>query len=926
MPRTKKRYIAKCFPAKVNFVLLLLMMFCQKAIAESDNALVGKVIGTALSVNMETGASSLTENTKECAFDGNPNTYFAAYEQSQAWVGLDLGTPHVINGVGWTPWNTTQGAELVQLGVFEGANSPDFTDAIPLHIINQEQPSTGEQYAMVEVSRAFRYVRYVGPSESRCQVAEVQFYGQEGEGSDNLFSQLTNLPTVCIHTEDGTNPVDKINEKPAYFTLIYSGGTRIQEGMGTVRLRGNTSMNYEKKPYRIRFDKKTRVLEGSKVESPARARKWTLINPYDDKTLMRNIVGFEVARRMQMDYVPYCQAVDVIVNGEYKGCYQLSDQVTVDKDRINIAAMEPEDKEEPNISGGYFLEMDGLAGYEESWFQSKRGIPVTIKEPDSKSINAIQRYYIENYFNLMEQRLFAADYRNEKTGYRTILDLESFLRHFMTSEFTANSDMYWSTYIYKDRGDSLFRVGPVWDMNLAFDNDGRSYPNKNAPDWTYLFVHSYAGTTNLWAERILSDPLAQDSLRSIWKHSKKENNMTNESLLAYVDSMALHLSRSQQLNFRRWKNMNDWLFNNPQIAGSYDGEVKVLKDFIRNRFVWIDNKLNKKYSDGSDKTFEISTAAELEDFAQQVLADSMKCASAILMADIDLRDWGRNITIGSARMPYMGEFNGNGHTIWVDIERTENDAALFGYLGGTVRNLEVRGNIRTSAKFAAGIAAHLYGGNILQCASLVDIESSLRGDGTHAGIVAVTDKGGKVEDCLFAGTINGEMTECCGGIVGWATTTTTINNCLQIGEFTVSKDGSHTLSRNYSQIIGTGNLYLNTLGETGTGNIITESQLQSGEICYRLNGKKSDNPNWYQNLDNGKTIDTYPTPIFTHGTVYFNQNKYTNTDHTNYIHLVDEEKKQISTKWKFDLQGRRLYEIPYRNIFIQDGKKKVIQQ
>ena len=69
-------------------------------------------------------------NTCRDAFDGNLQTFFASWERSYTWAGLDLGVPHVITRVGWSPRNDVHGEQRVQLGVFEGANSPDFMDAL----------------------------------------------------------------------------------------------------------------------------------------------------------------------------------------------------------------------------------------------------------------------------------------------------------------------------------------------------------------------------------------------------------------------------------------------------------------------------------------------------------------------------------------------------------------------------------------------------------------------------------------------------------------------------------------------------------------------------------------------------------------------------------------------------------------------------
>ena len=129
--------------------------------------------------------------------------------------GLDLGSPHVITRVGW------MSSQRVQLGVFEGANSPDFMDALPLFLIEDTGTNGSMSYADVDCSRGFRYVRYVSPADAQGQVPELEFYGHQGEGDDSHLYQITNLPTVYIHTLNEKNPYDKAPRNP-----IASSSTR----------------------------------------------------------------------------------------------------------------------------------------------------------------------------------------------------------------------------------------------------------------------------------------------------------------------------------------------------------------------------------------------------------------------------------------------------------------------------------------------------------------------------------------------------------------------------------------------------------------------------------------------------------------------------------------------------------------------------
>ncbi|MCF0196298.1 MAG: CotH kinase family protein, partial [Bacteroidaceae bacterium] len=526
---------------------------------------------------------------------------------------------HVITGVGWM--SRKGQASRVQLGIFEGSNREDFLDAVPLFII----PGAGEDAkwftAEVAVTRAFRYVRYVGPSDVRCNIAEVAFWGEEGEGKDSIFYQLTDVPTVSIHTYNGNEPMDKVTDLEANITITYNNGTLIQEYPILTRGRGNASWTFPKKPYRIKFndDKKHHMLKDSPMESPAKAKKWTLINNHGDKTLMRNLVAFEISRRLNLPYTVYAQPVDVILNGEYKGCYQLSDQITTDKARVPITDMEPTDEQEPELTGGYLLEIDAYADAEKSKFTSKHNIPVTIKSPDEDDITQTQHNYIKSYFESMEDLLWSDNYTDPVNGYRKKLDVTSFLQYFLLGELSGNTDTFWSVYTYKERSSDKFFISPGWDFDLAFDNDSRTYPINNNTNWICLTQGSVAGNMRQFVQRILADKDAEKEMRTIWANARKSGRICADSLKHYVDSMARFMEGSANLNFTRWPILNERIHMNPVARGSFEAEVKALSDYVTERIEWMDDLLG--YGGGSiyvDSTYYISTPAELAEFAYAV--------------------------------------------------------------------------------------------------------------------------------------------------------------------------------------------------------------------------------------------------------------------------------------------------------------------
>ena len=537
--------------------------------------LTGTVIGTQYSVDYDNGnAKSTTANTKDNVFDGDFDTYFASYDRSRTWVGLDLGEKHVITKIGYSPRKTQEGR--VELAVIEGANEADFSDALPIHMIKNSASSGIMNYEEVNCSRGFRYVRYVGPNDARCNLAELEFYGYQNVGDDSKLYQFTNLPTVIVNIADGEEVVEKEKNLISNVYIISDNGTKILSTSETeIRGRGNASWNFPKKPYRLKFDSKQ-----SPLGAPASAKKWTLISNHGDKTLMRNILAFEVSRRVGQSYTPYCHPVDLIINGEYRGCYQLCDQVEAAKGRVDA-------------EDGYLIEVDAYAYGEEVYFYSDNGTPVTIKHPDEDDITNDQKSFIQNYYNMMEEAVLASNFKDETNGYRQYLDLDSFLRNFIVGEFGGNTDTYWSVYMYKDSGNGKLYTGPAWDYDLGFDNDYRTYPINNLNEFICLSSGSVASEAIRSVVRriVKEDPAAKQRLIELWEKAISEGKL-NE-LNAYADETAKLLQEAQELNFKRWKILNSKEHMNPVARGSYEAEVKAVKDYITGRLSKFDELIRR---------------------------------------------------------------------------------------------------------------------------------------------------------------------------------------------------------------------------------------------------------------------------------------------------------------------------------------------
>jgi hypothetical protein len=577
---------------KSNFLLLLLFFISINNLrSESSTKLTGIQISSNEFYDYNTNTCTFSTLIRNNAFDGNLTTIFATCATTGGWVGLDLGEPYIVTNLSYCP-RSGQASRMI-LGVFEGANKPDFGDAIPLYLIPTAPNQNVLTSQTINCSKGFRYIRYIGPESAKCNVSEIEFYGYKGIGDNTIIPKTTNLASVIIHTTAAQDIVDKETYLKGIVSVINEPGTSIYTDSLEIKGRGNVSWSFPKKPYRMKLFNKVSLLG-----LPAKEKNWTLINNYGDKTLMRNLLAFNISKNLDIPYTPAGVPVDVFLNGVYKGTYQLCDQIEVATERVMVEKMKITDIVAPEITGGYLLEMDAYASDELVWFESiQNKIPVTIKYPKDDEIVESQKAYIKSHFETMENAVYAANYTDNTNGFRKYIDLETFLRHFLVGEISGNTDTYWSTYMYKKRDNPKFYFGPVWDFDIAFENDYRTYPINNLTDWVYATKGSSANGVKSMINRIFSDPQVVVQLRSLYATYRNNGKLSEASLLQAVDEYAARINQSQKLNFTKWNILNSKVHMNPQILGSYAAEVNSLKTFISNRFKWIDNKLNYIPSD-----------------------------------------------------------------------------------------------------------------------------------------------------------------------------------------------------------------------------------------------------------------------------------------------------------------------------------------
>ncbi|MFR0835200.1 MAG: CotH kinase family protein [Barnesiella sp.] len=330
----------------------------------------------------------------------------------------------------------------------------------------------------------------------------------------------------------------------------------------------------DKKAYRIKFDKKANVLN-----LPAKAKSWVLLANYADKTLIRNALAFKISTILGFEFTPSVRFVDVVLNGTYLGNYMLTDQIQVDKNRVNVVEQEGTETTEPDITGGYLIEQAGDPTDEPVWFLTEHGMKLVVKSPDSDVINSTQLAYIKKYFADYEKRLFSADFADPEKGYRAMVDTVSLVNWYIACELTGNPDSFWSTYFYKKRSDDKLYYGPLWDYDIAFNND------KRLGDATRKFMRDAAWDPKEWIHQLWRDDWFRDAVCRRWQQLITDD--LSGALLSYIDETAQLIDASQKRNFETWDILDKEVYLENYLFKTYQEGIDYLKSYVEKRIEFL---------------------------------------------------------------------------------------------------------------------------------------------------------------------------------------------------------------------------------------------------------------------------------------------------------------------------------------------------
>lgn len=140
--------------------------------ATADTRLTGTIIGS-------TGSYNSLGATITNVYDNALGNFYDAANGSGDWAGLDLGVSNVITQIKYSP--RANFASRMVGGQFQGANVANFSNGVvTLFTVTTAPPDIAPGTLTTQTinnANAFRYVRYIGATNTSCNVGEVQFFG-----------------------------------------------------------------------------------------------------------------------------------------------------------------------------------------------------------------------------------------------------------------------------------------------------------------------------------------------------------------------------------------------------------------------------------------------------------------------------------------------------------------------------------------------------------------------------------------------------------------------------------------------------------------------------------------------------------------------------------------------------------------------------
>ena len=378
-------------------------------------------------------------------------------------------------------------------------------------------------------------------------------------------SAINSLPVIFINTEAnvGIQREDYVEGTVQVFGQGLTDST--SEVTMKIRGRGHSTWGiHPKKPYQMKLS------DSSAFLGMPKKKRWLFMAEYSDKTMLRNRLAMELGYLSNLDWTPNSYYAEVHINNVAMGTYRISEKVEEGSNRVDIG------------DNGFLLRIDttlhGHTDNDDVYFETNEisgQNVIQIKEPDL--VQGDQQYnLIKDHIIDFETALFGVNFTDPVNGYLPYIDIDSFADWFLINEIAKNQDAksYSSIYLHYIPGQKI-KMGPIWDFDLGFGNV--DYSDAAYPQGWWVYYH-------WWIERLMQDPAFVNKVKERFTHFKSNE----QYLLSKIDEWSQTLRKSVARNDDIWGTLGYYVWPNSVVYATYNEEVEHLKNWLQERFVWME--------------------------------------------------------------------------------------------------------------------------------------------------------------------------------------------------------------------------------------------------------------------------------------------------------------------------------------------------
>ncbi len=357
-------------------------------------------------------------------------------------------------------------------------------------------------------------------------------------------------------------------------SLTGAGDNNISPSSAQVRLRGNWSSKFEKKPLKIKFDSKVSMF-GRDPE-----RSWTLIANYMDNSQLHNYISYDLYSFLTPpnQFVPLYVYVDVYINDVYIGLYALSDQIETGKGRVAISRRH----DSVPYRNDYLIEQDFRLAKQESegenvyWFWSRyNDIMFSVKSPE-EGLGEQDLDYMRNYMDLVY--VLAKLDRYEEV--EKLIDVDAFISYMMVQDIIRNADIFKASIFYVKPAGGRLAPATIWDCDLTFGGLG-GYPDGTVLEKNYLY------------EALMGMPEFRQ--RYIDTFFEKKDDI-KERVLSEIDRVSELYYEEFSNEYFNWEITNtDFMIPEMNGLDSYADQIDMMKWWFETQMINLEDQYSQMY-------------------------------------------------------------------------------------------------------------------------------------------------------------------------------------------------------------------------------------------------------------------------------------------------------------------------------------------